>query len=208
MFLQKTSMRAAESSYSGGYSTGGSSSMGWDLQPGLLLAVVVISLIISILVFVLLVKKKKAPRGRFSRWLREYLNFRSILVSGIIKFVYLFLAVLLTIMSVVVMCMGRDDSVLPMILAGLAMLVVGNILLRITLELTMALIMVWANTSDIRSVIVREDEKPDEVEEVKESKAPKKETKETPEEVKKASVVQEVTAEQQQAAVSQAENQK
>ena len=207
MFLQKTSMSTAESSYSGRYSAGGSSSMGWDLQPGLLLAVVVISLIIAILVFVLLVNKKKAPRGRFSRWLREYLNFRSILVSGIIKFVYLFLAILLTIMSVVVMCMGRDDSVLPMILSGLAMLVVGNILLRITLELTMALIMVWANTSDIRSVIVREDEKPDEVEEVKEPKAPKKETKETSEEVKKAPVVQEVAAEQQQVTANQAENQ-
>ena len=94
------------------------------------------------------------------RWLREFLNFRSILIAGIIKFLYVFLAVVLTITSVIVMFQGRDDTALTMILIGLAMLIIGNILLRITMELTMAIISMWDNTSDIRGVLVKEDEKP------------------------------------------------
>ena len=98
------------------------------------------------------------------KWLREYLNFRSILISGIIKFVYIFLAVLLTIMSVVVMCQGRDETILPMIGVGLAMMVFGNIFLRIMMELTMAIIMMWDNTSDIRGVLVKEEERTEDIE--------------------------------------------
>lgn len=158
-----------------------------NVQPGVMLAIVVIALIISILVFIFLVQKKKAPRGRFLRWLREYLNFRSILVSGIIKFVYIFLAVVLTIGSFFIMFQGKGDSVLTMIGVGLVTLIVGNILLRVMLELTMALIVVWENTSDIRSVIVKKDEMPEErkpkapkepKEELKLPEAPKAEKKE------------------------------
>ena len=100
--------------------------------------------------------------------MREFLNFRSILIAGIIKFLYIFLAVLLTIMSIVVMCQGRDDMVLVMILVGLAIMIFGNLFLRIMLELTMAIIMMWENTSDMRAALVKEEERPEE-EESKES---------------------------------------
>lgn len=174
-FLESTSKESLNSlDYSGSSYSSYSGSSGFlnpfgNIQPGVLLAIVVIALIISILVFIFLVQKKKAPRGRFLRWLREYLNFRSILVAGIIKFVYIFLAVILTIASFFIMFQGKDDSVLTMIVAGLVTLIVGNILLRVMLELTMALIVVWENTSDIRSVIVKKDEMPEE----KKPKAPK-----------------------------------
>lgn len=127
---------------------------------GMVLGVTISSFVIACLVFVFLIQKKKAPRGRFMRWLREFLNFRSIMIAGIIKFLYVFLAVVLTITSIIVMFQGRDDTVLTMILIGLAMLIIGNILLRITMELTMAIISMWDNTSDIRGVLVREEEKP------------------------------------------------
>ena len=133
-----------------------------DFNPGVIGVAGIVSLIIAILVFVFLIQKKKAPRGRFMRWLREYLNFRSIVIAGIIKFLYAFFAVFLTIMSVVVMFQGRGDSVLTMIIVGLLMLIVGNVLLRIGMEMTMALIVVWENTSDIRGVMVKEEEKPEE----------------------------------------------
>ena len=96
------------------------------------------------------------------RWLREFLNFRSIMIAGIIKFLYVFLAVALTISSVIVMFQGRDDTVLMMILIGLAMLIIGNIVLRITMEMTMAIISMWDNTSDIRGVLMKEEEMPEE----------------------------------------------
>ena len=84
------------------------------------------------------------------------------MIAGIIKFLYVFLAVVLTITSVIVMFQGHNDTVLTMILIGLAMLIIGNIVLRITMEMTMAIISMWDNTSDIRRVLVKEEEMPEE----------------------------------------------
>ena len=132
---------------------------GSGIQPGILLIVGAIALITAILVFVLVVKRKKSFKGRFANWIKEFLNFRSILVAGIIKILYIFLAVFLTIMSIIVMFQGKGDDVLPMVLSGLALLIFGNILLRVMLELTMAMIVVWENTSDIRLLLVKRDER-------------------------------------------------
>ena len=163
-----------------------------DMNAGVVIAVPIISLIITILVFVLVVEKKKAPRNGFVRWLREFLNFRSILISGIIKFVYLFLAVALTISSFVVMAQGGSDSVLEAILAGLAMLIFGNILLRIMMEMTMIMIGLWKNTSDMRAVIVRDDERSEEKK--PEEKAPQEtEEPKVPETPLESQIVEETT---------------
>lgn len=129
-----------------------------DIQPEVLLVVGAIALIVAFLVFFFVIQRKKGFKGRFANWLREYLNFRSVLVAGIIKVLYVFFAVFLTIMSIIVMFQGKGDDVLPMILTGLGLLVFGNIMLRVILELTMALIMVWENTSDIRLLLVKRNE--------------------------------------------------
>ena len=150
------------SSLSDGGGVGGMSNLFGGIDAGIAIAVVAVALIVTIVLFVALVKKKKAPRGRFLKWLREYLNFRSILIAGIIKFVYLFLATLLTIGSIVIMFQGKDETVLQAIIIGLVVLVAGNVILRVTMELTMAIIMLWENSSDIRAVLVKEEEKPDE----------------------------------------------
>ena len=154
-----------------------------NINGGVVGVAAIVSFIVAIIAFIFLVQKKKAPRGRFMKWLREYLNFRSILIAGIIKFLYIFLAVLLTIMSVVVMCQGRGDTVLVMILIGLAMMVFGNLFLRIMLELTMAIIMMWENTSDMRAVMVKEEEKPEEKEPKKPDPEPEPEAEPEPEQV-------------------------
>ena len=133
-----------------------------NMDKSMVIGVTITSFLIACLVFIFLIQKKKAPRGRFMRWLREFLNFRSIMIAGIIKFLYVFLAVVLTITSVIVMFQGRDDTVLTMILIGLAMLIIGNIVLRITMEMTMAIISMWDNTSDIRGVLMKEEEMPEE----------------------------------------------
>ena len=138
--------------------SGGMAGSGGGIQPGVLIAVGIIALIAAILVFIFVIQRKKSFKGRFANWIKEFLNFRSILVAGIIKILYVFLAVFLTIMSIILMFQGEGDEVLPMILTGLASLVFGNILLRVMLELTMALIVVWENTSDIRLLLVKRDE--------------------------------------------------
>ena len=166
----------------GGMSSGGSTSFSSDpftnIQPTMLLVAAVIALIAAILLFVLIVERKKPFKGKFANWLREYLNFRSILIAGIMKFSYLFLSVFLTVMSIVVMCSGKEETVLPMILAGLALLIFGNILLRITAEMTMAIIVMWENTSDIRLIMVKKED-PAEKEESAKEEEPTKDKKPT-----------------------------
>lgn len=147
-----------------------------DFDTGVAVVVPIVAFIITILMFVLVAERKKAPKNGFLRWLREFLNFRSILISGIIKFVYLFSAITLTILSFIVMTKGGNDSVLEAILAGLVILVFGNILLRVMMESIMIMIGLWKNTSDIRAVIVRDDERPDDegARDPEEVEAPKK----------------------------------
>lgn len=154
---------------------------------GLIFAVPIISLIITILVFVLLVQKKKAPKSRFLKWLREFLNFRSILIAGLIKFFYLFLATLLTIGGFVMMFMGKDDMVVPMILIGLAIVVFGNIILRLIMEGMMIMIGLWENTNDMRAVMVKDEEAPEE-EPVEESPVEPEPSAERPESPVESSV--------------------
>ena len=153
--IQKESVSSSgfDASFSGGIAGSGG-----GIQPGVLLAVAIIALITAILVFIFVIQRKKSFKGRFANWIKEFLNFRSILVAGIIKILYVFLAVFLTIMSIILMFQGKGDEVLPMVLTGLASLIFGNILLRVMLELTMALIVVWENTSDIRLLLVKRDE--------------------------------------------------
>ena len=100
------------------------------------------------------------PKSKFMRYLHEFLNFRKIWVAGILKFVYIFLAASLTIGSVVLMFYG-GDRVLEFILAGLLIMIFGNIFLRIGFEMTMIMIGLWENTRDIRGALVK-DEEPEE----------------------------------------------
>jgi len=153
--LQRESV--SSSSFDASFSRGIAGS-GGGIQPGVLIAVGIIALIVAILVFIFVIQRKKSFKGRFANWIKEFLNFRSILVAGIIKILYVFLAVFLTIMSIILMFQGKGDEVLPMVLTGLASLIFGNIILRVMLELTMALIVVWENTSDIRLLLVKRDE--------------------------------------------------
>jgi len=180
------------SSSSRGMSVGSSSPFG-EINGGVVAVVAIVALIITIVVFVLIVERKKAPRGKFTRWLREFLNFRSILISGIIKFVYLFLATLLTIMSFVVMFQGRDEMILPAIGIGLAMLVFGNVFLRILMEMSMIMIGLWENTNDMRAVIVKDEEKPEEKKPkgLKEPREPRESKPEVKPEEKKPEIIAE-----------------
>ena len=133
-----------------------------NINTGAVIGIVAGAFIIALLVFIFLVQKKKAPRGRFMRWLREFLNFRSIMIAGIIKFAYLFAALVLTGFGFLIMFSGDKDSALTAVLVGLAVIIFGNIFLRITLEMTMIMIGLWENTSDMRAVLVKDEEKPKE----------------------------------------------
>ena len=101
---------------------------------------VVISLVIAAAVFFVIVKSSRTPRGRFLNWLKEYLNFRSILIENILKFLYLFFAVYITIYSF--------GFISESVLSFFGILILGNIGLRLLFEFGLMFIIMWKNTSD------------------------------------------------------------
>ena len=125
--------------------------------------VAVVSLIIALVAFFTITMKKKAPKGKFMNYLREFLNFRRVWVASILKFIYLFFATLLTIGSIVMMFFG-GEHVAQMIIICLLVLVFGNVLLRVGFEMTMITIGLWENTNDMRAILVNDKEAPDEEE--------------------------------------------
>ena len=116
---------------------------------------VILSLSVAIVVFCGIVKKKGEPKSRIVRWWKEFLNFRKIWIAGILKFVYIFLAAAMTIGGVAVMVYGGDEPWV-MVLVGLGVVIFGNLFLRIGFEMTMIMIGMWENTSDIRRALVKE----------------------------------------------------
>lgn len=128
-----------------------------------------VSLVVALVVFFAIVMKKKSPRGKFSKYLREFLNFRKVWVASILKFVYVFMALFLTLGCIVMMFFGGNYAV-QMILICLFTMVFGNIFLRVMFEMMMITIGLWENTRDIRGVLVKNEEAPEEEEEKDDAK--------------------------------------
>lgn len=108
---------------------------------------VVIALILALVLYLTVVKMKNRPEGAFMNWLREFFNFREIILEGILKFLYIFFMILTTISAFYTMFQGYQNAVL----IGLLELTVGNILVRLGFELIMLLVGLWQNTTDIRN---------------------------------------------------------
>lgn len=137
--------------YSRSVISSGSSSnslMGSNVEMNTTTAIVfvVISLLIALVLFFTIVKMKKRPEGGFMNWLREFFNFREIILEGILKFLYIFFAALTTFVAFYTMFQNVPNA----IIIGLLELVVGNIIMRVGFELVMLLVGLWQNTSDIR----------------------------------------------------------
>ena len=87
---------------------------------------------------------RNSNRGKFTGflgWMYEFLHFRKITVEAILKITYLILAIFITLAS-----FGLIGS---SFLAFLGVLILGNVILRISYELSMIMIGIWRNTTDI-----------------------------------------------------------
>lgn len=125
-----------------------------------------LALIVAIVLFIFVVKTSHVFKNKFMAWFKEFLNFRSILIESILKFLYVFLALFTTFSSFLFL----KESILEF----LAILIVGNLLLRVVFEFSLMAIIIWKNTSDIAKFSERISDKVVDSGEVKE-------TKETPE---------------------------
>lgn len=106
----------------------------------------IISLVIAIiggitLYFIYLRSNKKF--NNFLDKLRDFLNFKSLLLEEILKVTYLVLAIYITLYSFGLIAVSFASFLLTLLL--------GNLILRIIYELSILLVKICKNTSDINS---------------------------------------------------------
>ena len=94
-----------------------------------------------VLYFIYLRSNKKF--NNFLDKLRDFLNFKSLLLEEILKVTYLVLAIYITLYSFGLIAVSFASFLLTLLL--------GNLVLRIAYELSILLIKICKNTSDINS---------------------------------------------------------
>ena len=104
----------------------------------------IIALVGGILLYFLFVKAKEEPKGKFSKWLKDFLAFRIMWIEPILKVVYYVATIFVMLFSFSFLSLGGTG-----VLMWLMMLVLGPIGIRLAYEFTMMFIMIWRNTKDI-----------------------------------------------------------
>ena len=108
----------------------------------------ILAIVGGILIYFLFVNAKTSPKGKFAKWLKDFLSFKIMWIEPILKTVYY---------TATIFTMLYSFSFLGLIgtLGGyallwfLAFLIVVPILIRIFYEAFLMFIMIWRNTRDI-----------------------------------------------------------
>ena len=101
----------------------------------------VLAVIGAFLAYFLFVKTDKKLDNKFLVWLRNFLDFQSMLIETILKIAYIFVALFITLASFGLI--GENFFGFLLFLIG------GNILTRVLYEFIMIQISIWQNTRDI-----------------------------------------------------------
>ena len=104
----------------------------------------ILSIIGGILVYFLFVKSKTEPKGKFAKWLKDFLSFKVMWIEPILKVVYYIATIFIILFSFTYLVAGGTG-----ILLFFLTLILGPVLVRIFYEMTMMFIMIWRNTKDI-----------------------------------------------------------
>ncbi len=104
----------------------------------------VLAIVGGILVYFLFVKAKTEPKGKFAKWLKDFLSFKIMWIEPILKVVYYVATIFTVLYSFTFLALGGFGF-----LMFLMCLVLGPIIIRIVYEATMMFIMIWRNTRDI-----------------------------------------------------------
>ena len=104
----------------------------------------VLAIVGGILVYFLFVNAKTEPKGKFAKWLKDFLSFKIMWIEPILKVVYYVATIFTVLYSFTFLALGGYGF-----LMFLLCLVLGPIIIRIVYEATMMFIMIWRNTRDI-----------------------------------------------------------
>ena len=104
----------------------------------------ILSIIGGILLYFLFVKAKDDPKGKFAKWLKDFLSFKIMWIEPILKVVY-YIGTIFTILFSFTFLAAGGYGILPFFMC----LILGPVVLRLAYEGTMMFIMIWRNTKDI-----------------------------------------------------------
>lgn len=104
----------------------------------------ILAIVGGILVYFLFVKSKNQPKGKFAKWLKNFLNFKIVWIEPILKCVY-YIATIATIL-VPFGFLSYGGIGVPMFFCTL---IFGPIVVRLIYEAAMMFVMIWRNTRDI-----------------------------------------------------------
>ncbi len=125
--------------FSGGYYRG--YGYGSDASTAMVVCAIVAIIAGILLYFLFLSPKNDKKFTGFAGWLYDFLAFKKLLIEAILKIVYLICACFLTLAGIVTLFSSFG--------AGLGMLVIGNVMLRLGYEFMLLLIIICKNTSEI-----------------------------------------------------------
>ncbi len=104
----------------------------------------ILAIVGGILVYFLFVKGKTSPKGKFAKWLKDFLEFKIMWIEPILKVIYYIATIFVVLNSFSFLALGGTG-----ILMWLLTMILGPIIIRVLYEATMMFIMIWRNTRDI-----------------------------------------------------------
>ena len=102
---------------------------------------VVLAIVGGILVYTLFLNNKKLKLNGFLAWLKNFLNFKTMMLEVILKVLYL--------IATIYVILSSFSLIGTNFLLFLITLVLGPVIVRIIFESALMFIMIWKNTSDI-----------------------------------------------------------
>ncbi|MBR2994324.1 hypothetical protein IKF32_00145 [Candidatus Saccharibacteria bacterium] len=110
----------------------------------------ILAIVGGILVYFLFVKSKTEPKGKFAKWLKDFLAFKVMWIEPILKVVYYIATIFIILFSFTFLALGGVG-----ILSFFMCLILGPIAVRLAYEMTMMFIMIWRNTRDIAEKVTK-----------------------------------------------------
>ena len=104
----------------------------------------ILAIIGGILVYFLFVRSKSEPKGKFLKWLKDFLSFKIMWIEPILKVVYYIATIFIVLFSFTFLSLGGYG-----VLMFFLTLIFGPVVIRIAYEATMMFIMIWRNTQNI-----------------------------------------------------------
>lgn len=101
----------------------------------------VLAVVGALVLYFIWLRPDKKENNKFLAWLKDFLNFKKILLEAILKITYAMLAIFISLSSFALI---SENFV-----AFLMVLVFGNVVIRIVYEFSLMLMMIWHNTNDI-----------------------------------------------------------